>query len=453
MTYSKAVFLTTCALLGILDGATAWSSSTLARHARPFSGSVLSADNYDYEESPKSSRGRTRPVRAASQAVAAEETQERVAQAAARHQEALKDPTLLSDVRFASRTDIHPNTKRAIQEVLGHEQMTDIQCKTFSVALEGKSVLGRARTGTGKTLAFLLPALERLMAMDLKVFYPGKNVGILIVAPTRELAIQIANEAKALLQFHSGTTNWSVLCTVGGTKIQKDIALLNKEIPSILVGTPGRLQDHLKTSRVKGRKLGDIVGETRLVVLDETDRLVEGFQVETKRILSHLPRPEKRQTLLFSATVPRRLRRSLEDIMPADYVEIDCITERDVASQTNARVDQSYCVLPSMEVYVSALVSIVMQAVKSEPNAKIVVFFPAAKLVKFFASLFNVGLGIPVYEMHSRITQSARNRASTAFRNDKRGVLFTSDVSARGTWPPSFFSKTNNQTFSNPACL
>ncbi len=99
-----------------------------------------------------------------------------------------------------------------------------------------------------------------------------------------------------------------------------------------------------------------------------------------------------------------------------------------------------------MDFYVPGLVSIVMETMKADPNAKIVVFLPAAKLVKFFADLFNVGLDIPVTEMHSRITQSARNRASSAFRTAKGGVLLTSDVSARGKWPSPFTSKKNNQS-------
>jgi ATP-dependent RNA helicase MSS116 len=279
----------------------------------------------------------------------------------------------------------------------------------------------------------------------LSLYRPGRNVGILIVAPTRELAIQIADEASSLLTFHG--SDWNVLCVYGGTKIQRDVALLNKQIPTVLVATPGRLQDHIKETRLRpGRKFSDMLGETRLVVLDESDRLLEGFQKEMKSILSHLPRPEKRQTLLFSATVPKRLRGLLTDLMPPDFVEVDCMNDKDLSTQTNVRVDQSYIVLPNMDVYVSGLVSIVLEAIKENPDAKIVVFFPAAKLVKFFADLFNIGLEVPVVEMHSRITQSARNRASSAFRTAKRGVLFTSDVSARGMFSFRYWCVNNNQT-------
>jgi ATP-dependent RNA helicase MSS116, mitochondrial len=287
------------------------------------------------------------------------------------------------------------------------------------------------KIGTGKTLAFLLPSLERLLVADLSLYRNGQNIGILIVAPTRELAIQIADTATTLLMFHG--ENWNVMSAYGGTRIQRDIALFNKRLPTVLVATPGRLLDHLQETKIRGRKFSDILGETQLLVLDEADRLFEGFQKETKRILSYLPRPEKRQTLLFSATVPKRLKRSMSGIMPADYVEVDCVSDADITTQTNQRVEQLYAVLPSMDVYVSSLVSIVIKAMKDDLSHKIVVFLPTAKLVKFFSDLFNIGFEIPVMEMHSRITQSARSRVSSAFRSGKRAVLVTSDVSARGT--------------------
>jgi ATP-dependent RNA helicase MSS116 len=386
------------------------------------------ADEYNADASASKRRRVRGPIRRAASPIAAQ-AQERVVSARARHEQATQDPTLLTTYRFDERADLHPGTKRAVTEVMGFQQMTEIQYKTFNAALEGKSVLGRARTGTGKTLAFLLPAIERLMFMDVSVYRADRNVGILIVAPTRELAMQIGSEASRLLTFES---KWSVLTLYGGTKIQRDVALLNRQIPTILVATPGRLLDHLEDTRLRGRKFSDVVGETPIVVLDETDRLLEGFAKDTRRILSFLPRPEKRQTLLFSATVPTRLKRILDEILPADYVEVDCVGNNDSSKQTNKRVTQSYTLLPAMDSYVSYLVSITKQAMEEEKDYKIVVFFPAARLVRFFTRFFNVGLGIPVLEMHSRMSQSARTRINSSFRNAKRGVLFTSDVSARG---------------------
>jgi len=209
------------------------------------------------------------------------------------------------------------------------------------------------------------------------------------------------------------------------------VAILKKRIPTVLVATPGRLHYHLDETRIRGRKFGDLMTETRIVVLDETDRLLEGFQRETKKILSYLPRPGSRQTLLFSATVPKRLRALMDDLLPPDHVEVDCVG--DAGLETNAHVDQSYLVLPNMDVYITGLVSIVQQAMQDDSDYKILVFFPAAKLARYFAVLFSIGLDIPVLEIHSRMSQSSRNRVSSVFRRAKRGrVLFSSDVSARG---------------------
>jgi ATP-dependent RNA helicase MSS116 len=344
--------------------------------------------------------------------------------------ETLKDPTLLTNLKFAERPDMHPATKRAITEVMGLQSMTEIQAKTYAAALSGESVLGRARTGTGKTLAFLLPAVERLLEADLNLYKPGRTIGMIIIAPTRELAIQIADQADSLLTFHN---DMDVACIYGGTKMQRDMRLLTgPRMPTILVATPGRLLEHLENTRINRRKFSDIAAESRIVVLDEADRLFEGFAKETKRILSFLPRAEKRQTLLFSATIQHKLRGFLKEHMKIDFTEVNCVDDRDIKTETNVRVDQTYHVLEDLTQYIPMLVAIIRQVIKNEENYKVLVFFPASKLVRFFVNFFNVGLQIPVLEIHSRMSQSSRNRSSNAFRSARRGILFTTDVSARG---------------------
>lgn len=116
-----------------------------------------------------------------------------------------KDATLLTNVEFAQRSDLHPATKRALSETLGLTSMTEIQSKTYAAALSGKDVLGRARTGTGKTIAFLLPAIERILRSP--GYDQATDIGILVISPTRELAMQIGNEAEAanISQRHVGT--------------------------------------------------------------------------------------------------------------------------------------------------------------------------------------------------------------------------------------------------------
>ena len=287
----------------------------------------------------------------------------------------------------------------------------------------------------GKTLAFLLPSLERILANEQRQYHPGRNVGVLIVAPTRELAIQIAEQAKELLTFHN-EGDLSVLCLYGGTKIQKDIGLLNQKIPTFLVCTPGRLQDHLKDTRLRGRKFCDVMEETSILVLDETDSLLKGFSREMKTILSFLPRSAKRQTLLFSATLPQKMKNVFATVLPDDYSLVDCVDRNNVKAETNMQVEQTYVVLDSMDKYISALVAIVLHFAEEEKeeNHKIMVFLPTTRLVGFFSELFNVGIkqNLRVFQLHSKMSQSARNRVSNAFRTAKQGVLFTTDVSARG---------------------
>ena len=206
-----------------------------------------------------------------------------------------------TDVQFTDLTDLHPLSKRAISEVMGLSSMTEIQAKTFEAASSGRDVLGRARTGTGKTLAFLLPAVERVLRSE--HYQVGKNIGILVVSPTRELATQIADQAEKLLTFHK---NMSVQVMFGGTSVERDVKQLKRKLPTILVATPGRLLDHMQSTKIGSSQFGrDIMTQTPVVVLDETDRLLDmGFRREITKILTFLPKGERRQTLLFSATIP-----------------------------------------------------------------------------------------------------------------------------------------------------
>jgi ATP-dependent RNA helicase MSS116 len=384
----------------------------------------------DYEEGSSRKTKRIRPVRLASTET---KVATRRAEAQERREHALQDPSLLTSVKFADRTDMHPATKRALLEELGLQEMTEIQAETYAIALQGTSVVGRARTGTGKTLAFLLPALERLLQGDKEIYIPGRTIGVLIVAPTRELAQQIADQAASLLTYHS--SEMTVACMYGGTKMQRDMNLLSNQsrLPAILVATPGRLLDHLSATKLNGRKFSDILDSTKMVVLDEMDCLLDmGFQKDVLKILSYLPR--KRQTLLFSATLPKSMRRLIGDVLGKDYEEINCVDEKNVATLTNARVEQSYVLLKSMDKYVSLLVHIIQEEAKCTSNYKIVIFLPTTKLVAFFADYLESGLGMSgVCRLHSRMSQAARQRTSQNFRSaQRRSILVTTDVSSRG---------------------
>ena len=343
---------------------------------------------------------------------------------------ALQDSTILSSTRFNEIEKLSPILLRAIHE-MGLEQMTEIQAQTWSHILGGASCVGKAKTGTGKTLSFLLPSIQRLL--DTRTFLPGRNVGILIIAPTRELVQQIGDEAERLVKYFPKT--WTVQSMYGGTHMRRDSNMWAKQKPAILVSTTGRLLDHIRETRVKGRKFGDaILSDISIVVFDETDRLVEGFWKDTKTISSQLPRPEKRQTLLFSATLPKRAEKSFEQYLPDDFVKIDCVGNVASGERANSQVKQCFLQLADMDDYVCTLVSLLRSAMTENPEQfKLVVFFPTAKLARFFAEYLSAVMEIsPVWEIHSRMSQSSRSRVSSSFRSATSGILLTSDVTARG---------------------
>lgn len=279
-----------------------------------------------------------------------------------------------------------------------------------------------------------VPALQRyLIAPDMQ---PGKEIGILVVSPTRELAIQIGDQAEKLIQ-HFPALSCHVM--YGGAKVARDIRALNKSLPTVLVATPGRLIDHLENLVLQnGKKFGyDVMRNTNILVLDETDRLLDmGFRREIDKIMAYLPKKDKRQTFLFSATVPDDLKGIMSKYMKEDFVEVDCIQKVDdegnSGSHTNELVEQTFTILPSVDVTVEAVVKLILDAVEKDENHKLVVFFPTARMVGFYADFFNIGLGIQVSEIHSKKSQSSRNKTSAHFRESKTGILFTSDVSARG---------------------
>ncbi|KAG7361929.1 DEAD/DEAH box helicase domain protein [Nitzschia inconspicua] len=356
--------------------------------------------------------------------------------------------------------------------------MTQIQARTYKPALEGKSIMASSRTGSGKTIAFLLPSIERLLKHDLDIYRPGRSIGVIILSPTRELAIQIANQAQELLQYLPKANQLPVACLYGGVKMQRDIRLLTggtspARLPAIVVSTPGRLIDHLEGNTRLGpghnNKFATILDGTKIVILDEMDRLWETHQKETKQILTVLARSNKRQTLLFSATFSRPLRRLLkESILKGQQVyEVDCIQDGDDGHDENAnangavgsgtinkRIQQSYVLIDNMAQYTEILLTILRRELLQDNHFKILVFFPTSRMVRFFHQLFTMGkinLGrrqqqrgkhdtgsrnnkreTLLWEIHSHMSQSSRTRASESFRNAKRGILFSTDVSARG---------------------
>jgi ATP-dependent RNA helicase RhlE len=170
---------------------------------------------------------------------------------------------------------------------LGYEETTPIQTQAIPPGLQGRDVVGCAQTGTGKTLAFLLPTLEHLLHNQNKT----KNPRLVVLEPTRELVIQVAGEAEKL----AAHTSLRVVSVYGGAKMRSQTNKLRRGV-DVVVATPGRLMDHMRRKNVK-------FGGLEVLVLDEADRMLDmGFLPDIRQIVSRMPR--QRQTMLFSATIP-----------------------------------------------------------------------------------------------------------------------------------------------------
>eukprot|EP01060_Flectonema_neradi_P010931 TRINITY_DN1801_c0_g1_i1.p1 TRINITY_DN1801_c0_g1~~TRINITY_DN1801_c0_g1_i1.p1 ORF type:complete len:622 (+),score=114.43 TRINITY_DN1801_c0_g1_i1:153-1868(+) len=327
-------------------------------------------------------------------------------------------PMHLTDVTFRSLTWLSAPTQRAIHEVLGFTALTEVQHASLPHAHAGKDVLAKARTGTGKTIAFLLPAVERLLPV-VGQLQKQRLISVLVLSPTRELATQISNEAESLVQFHP----MNVACVVGGVNIKGDNRRFNSTQPvDILVATPGRLQDHMNSGDIYNR-----LQSLSVLVLDEADQLLEqGFRPDIERILKMLP--TNRQTLLFSATMPPALHQVKQLALKADHVTVDCVRQDE--QQTNAQVQQ-YSMVTSFEEHIYSIASVLAEHIQNERDYKIIVFFTTAHVTGFMSSLFQ-RLGLKVLEMHSRKTQAVRTKVSDQFRNNTNIIMFSSDVSARG---------------------
>ena len=180
---------------------------------------------------------------------------------------------------------LSPDVLKAINR-LGFEEASPIQSQAIPHLLEGRDVVGQSQTGSGKTLAFAIPAIERV---DASLRAPQ----VLILCPTRELAVQVAEEVAKLAAFKRGVRELPIY---GGQSYERQFRGLSAGA-QIIIGTPGRVIDHLERGSLK-------LEEIRTVILDEADRMLDmGFLDDIKKILSQVP--EKRQTVLFSATLPR----------------------------------------------------------------------------------------------------------------------------------------------------
>ncbi|KAI0728620.1 DEAD-domain-containing protein [Fomitopsis betulina] len=308
-----------------------------------------------------------------------------------------------------SELELSEPTNKAL-EGMGFKTMTDIQAKSIPALLTGKDVLGAARTGSGKTLAFLIPAIELLHRMKFK---PRNGTGIIIVSPTRELALQIFGVARELMAHHSQTFG----IVMGGANRRAEADKLQKGV-NLVVATPGRLLDHLENTK------GFVFRNLKALIIDEADRILEvGFEEEMKRIIAILPN-ENRQSMLFSATQTTKVtdlaRMSLRP-NPL-YIDVDK-TER---TSTVATLSQGYVICPSDRRFL-----LLFTFLKRNMKKKMVVFFSSCNSVKYHAELLNY-IDVPVLDLHGKQKQQKRTTTFFEFCNAESGTLLCTDVAARG---------------------
>ncbi|KFK25226.1 hypothetical protein AALP_AA8G083800 [Arabis alpina] len=325
----------------------------------------------------------------------------------------------LSKTRF-DQFPLSPLSLKAIADA-GFKTMTVVQEATLPIILKGKDVLAKAKTGTGKTVAFLLPSIEAVIKSP-PVSRGTKEppIIVLVVCPTRELACQAATEAKTLVKYHSSI---GVQVVIGGTKLPTEERRLQKAPCQILVATPGRLIDHINnTSGFATRLMG-----VKVLVLDEADQLLAmGFRKDIERIIAAVPK--KRQTFLFSATVPKEVRQICDIAMKPDHEFINCVQEG--SDETHQKVKQMY-MIASLDRHFSLLYGLVKEQIANNVDYKVIIFCTTTMVTKLVAELLGK-LSLNVREIHSKKPQSYRTRVSDEFRKSKGIILVTSDVSARG---------------------
>ncbi|KAJ9506529.1 hypothetical protein QJQ45_005026 [Haematococcus lacustris] len=322
-----------------------------------------------------------------------------------------------SNTRFAD-LPVSDLTKRAMAEVFKYEYCTHVQSQALPACLAGGDVLAKAKTGTGKTIAFGIPVIETLLARP----QPRGQVGALILSPTRELAYQIHAEFVKLLTFHK----LSLQVMIGGTNLNSEAGRLKKCVPDILVATPGRCLDHMTN---EASQLQRYMSGCRVLVCDEADNLLDmGFKPTIERILNFLPPRGQRQALLFSATFPQDVQSLARFALNAPYTTVDTVGEE---TSTNVQVEQQEAVVPFEEQFAYLYASLLRHTKEDPEDYKVIVFFPTARQTQIYAEAFEAA-GMPVLEIHSRKSQAQRTRVSDEFRRNSRVMMFSSDVSARG---------------------
>ena len=292
---------------------------------------------------------------------------------------------------------------RRVLRKIGFEKPSPIQAELIPLALDGLDVIGQARTGTGKTAAFSIPILEQLDSLE-----DCRDPQAIIVVPTRELADQVGREAERLAE--GVPTEIAVLA--GGKNIRKQLRQLENGV-QVVVGTPGRLHDHLQRRSLRTK-------DVWCVVLDEADRMLDiGFRPQIERILRRCPRD--RQTLLLSATLPSGVQRLAESYM-CDPVVIDCCKD-EMSVET---IEQHYFTIPEdrkQELLIELLA-------REEPEQAIVFCRTKRRTDRLYRALSKQYPSCAA--MHGDMAQRERDRVLQRLRDGNLNILVATDVVGRG---------------------
>lgn len=319
--------------------------------------------------------------------------------------------THLSKTRFIDLA-IHPKVQQGIKGT-GFEFCTPIQAMTLPLALQGKDISGQAQTGTGKTAAFLIACLHHLLGQESKKSAKKNPIRALVVAPTRELAIQINEDGKPLIE-HTGL---KLGLAYGGTDYEKQRKQIEAGI-DILVGTPGRIIDYFKQGVFS-------LDALEVIILDEADRMFDlGFIADIRYLFRAMPAPEERLNMLFSATLSHRVAElAYEHMSEPEIVKID-------SEITADRIEQ-IAYMPANEDKIPLLLGIL----KNAGDDKCVIFLNTKHMAeKVEAWLKSNGFYCAL--LSGDVPQKKRERLLGDFKQGKCNILIATDVAARGLHIP-----------------
>lgn len=295
--------------------------------------------------------------------------------------------------------NLNSNTIKGLKE-MGFEEMMPIQEKAIPEILKGKDIVGQAQTGTGKTAAFGIPMFENIEAY---------KINHLIIAPTRELAMQIVNELRKIGMYHKNIT---IAALVGGMNIKAQQDTLKKN-PEIVVGTPGRLNDLIKRKKLS-------LNGIKMLVIDEVDEMYKaGFKEEIDEIVKFLPKTV--QTLLFSATISK----NVENIAKASMDNRVNIYVSEGQSSTENIIQE--CIIVKEKDKFETLVKLLEI---DKPNLA-VIFGRTKRRADELGEALNQS-GYKALALHGDLSQQQRNNVMRKFRNNEINILVATDVAARG---------------------